>query len=126
LVKRDVLPLATAAVSDNGAGSDRRLKTDIVRVGLLRAGIPLYRFRYFWSDEVHVGVMAQDVLAVVPEAVITGASGFMLVDYRRLGTRMMTLAEWEEARSAAEPRDREENQEARSAVRRDRDERRAA
>jgi hypothetical protein len=102
-------------------------------VGVLRAGIPLYRFRYIGRDEVHVGVMAQDVLPVVPEAVTTDASGFMRVDYQRLGTRMMTLIEWEAgglaeqvARSAAEPRDREENQEARSAVRRDRDERRAA
>ncbi len=101
LVKRDVLPLATAGGSDNGAISDRRLKTDIVQVGMLRAGIPLYRFRYIGRDEVHVGVMAQDVLPVVPEAVITDASGFMRVDYRRLGTRMMTLQEWEAAGLAA-------------------------
>jgi hypothetical protein len=117
LVKRDALPLVAA----NGASdtpSDRRLKTDIVRVGQLRAGIPLYRFRYIGRDEVHVGVMAQDVLPVVPEAVITDASGFMRVDYRRLGTRMMTLAEWQACGLA--------EQEARSAVRRDRDERRAA
>jgi hypothetical protein len=98
LVKREFLPMTTGGTI---LDSDRRLKTDIVRVGLLRAGIPLYRFRYFWSDEVHVGVMAQDVLAVVPEAVITGASGFMQVDYTRLGTRMMTLAEWESDRRLA-------------------------
>jgi hypothetical protein len=116
LVKRDALPLVAAEIS--GADSDRRLKTDIVRVGQLRAGIPLYRFRYIGRTEVFVGVMAQDVLPVVPEAVITDASGFMRVDYRRLGTRMMTLAEWQ-ADALAE-------QEARSAVRRDRDERRAA
>jgi hypothetical protein len=99
LVKRDALPLVAA----NGASvpSDRRVKTDIVRVGMLRAGIPLYRFRYFWSDEVHVGVMAQDVLAVVPEAVVIDASGIMRVDYRRLGTRMMTLAEWQAGGFAA-------------------------
>jgi hypothetical protein len=59
--------------------------------------------------------MAQDVLPLVPEAVITDASGFMRVDYSRLGTRMMTLAEWQagglagqEARSAGKPRDRDE------------------
>ena len=100
LVKRDALPLVAA----NGASdtpSDRRLKTDIVRVGQLRAGIPLYRFRYLGHDEVFVGVMAQDVLPVVPEAVITDASGFMRVDYRRLGTRMMTLAEWQAGGLAA-------------------------
>jgi hypothetical protein len=94
LVKRDALPLV-AANGASGVPSDRRLKTGIVRVGLLRAGIPLYRFRYLGRQEVFVGVMAQDVLAVVPEAVTTDASGFMRVDYARLGTRMMTLAEWE-------------------------------
>ena len=115
LVRRDALPLTTAGPTK---ASDRRLKTDIVQVGMLRAGIPLYRFRYIGRKEIHVGVMAQDVLSVVPEAVTTDASGFMRVDYQRLGTRMMTLAEWQ-AGGLAE-------QEARSAVRRDRDERRAA
>jgi hypothetical protein len=91
LVKRDALPLATASKS---GPSDRRLKADIVQVGMLRPGIPLYSFRYFWSDDIYVGVMAQDVLPVRPDAVTTDASGFMRVDYGRLGTRMMTLFEW--------------------------------
>jgi hypothetical protein len=68
---------------------------------MLRPGIPLYSFRYFWSDDVYVGVMAQDVLPVVPDAVTAGASGFMRVDYGRLGTRMMTLSEWEASTVAA-------------------------
>jgi hypothetical protein len=78
--------------------SDRRLKTDIVPVGRLRAGVPLYRFRYIGRKEVYVGVMAQDVLRQVPEAVITDATGFLRVDYARLETFMMTLAEWEATR----------------------------
>jgi hypothetical protein len=99
LVKRDALPLATA---DKSASiSDRRLKADIVRVGMLRPGMPLYRFRYFWSDDVYVGVMAQDALPVRPDAVTTDASSFMQVDYGRLGTRMMTLSEWEASTVAA-------------------------
>jgi hypothetical protein len=98
LVKRDALPLMTAGPTKD---SDRRLKTDIMQVGQLRAGIPLYRFRYIGRDEVHVGVMAQDVRTVVPEAVITDASGFMRVDYARLGTRMMTFAEWQAGGLAA-------------------------
>ena len=97
LVKRDALPLATAGKSP----SDRRLKADIVQVGMLRADIPLYRFRYFWGDDVYVGVMAQDVLPVRPDAVTTDASGFMRVDYGRLGTRMMTRSEWEASTVAA-------------------------
>ena len=102
LVKRDALPLVAA----NGGSvistpSDRRLKTDIAQIAMLRPGIPLYRFRYIGRDDVHVGVMAQDVLPVVPEAVTTDASGFMRVDYQRLGTRMMTLAEWQAGGLAA-------------------------
>jgi len=96
LVKRDPLPLVAAdGPTPISTSSDRRLKTDIVQVGMLRVGIPLYRFRYLGHGETHVGVMAQDVLRVVPEAVVTDASGFMRVDYQRLGTRMMTLAEWQ-------------------------------
>ena len=96
LVKRDALPLTTAGGdSVKEAESDRRFKTDIVQVGLLRTGIPLYRFRYRWSEAVYVGVMAQDVLPIVPEAVTTDAAGFMRVDYARLGTRFMSLSEWE-------------------------------
>jgi hypothetical protein len=74
--------------------SDVRLKRDIERVGELGSGIALYRFRYLWSDEVFVGVMAQEVLRIAPEAVIRESSGFMSVDYTRLGTRMMRWDEW--------------------------------
>ena len=93
LVKRDALPLMTATESDKD--SDRRFKTDIVQISILRAGIPLYRFRYRWSEAIYVGVMAQDVLPIVPEAVSTDAAGFMRVDYARLGTRFVSLQEWQ-------------------------------
>ena len=96
LVKREALPLTTAAIETaKELPSDRRLKTDIVQVGILRAGIPLYRFRYLLNEVVYVGVMAQDVLPIVPEAVTTDAAGFMRVDYGRLGTRFMSLEEWQ-------------------------------
>jgi hypothetical protein len=35
--------------------------------------------------------MAQDVLAVMPEAVHLGESGYYTVDYRKLGLRMLRL-----------------------------------
>ena len=57
-------------------------------------GLTLYRFRYLWSDIEMVGVMAQEVLEVVPEAVAKGADGYYRVDYGRLGLRFMTYAEW--------------------------------
>jgi hypothetical protein len=85
------------------AQSDRRLKTDIVQVGMLADDIPLYRFRYLWSDEVFVGVMAQDLLALRPDAVLVGSDGFLLVDYTALGTRMMRWEEWQATAAARSP-----------------------
>ena len=77
-----------------GADSDIRLKRDVAEVGALPNGLKLYSFRYLTDDTVHVGVMAQDVLGVVPEAVRLADDGYYRVDYGKLGTRMMTLEEW--------------------------------
>jgi hypothetical protein len=57
-------------------------------------GLDLYRFSYNWSDQLYVGVMAQDVARLAPEAVVRGENGFLRVDYRRLGLRMQTWDEW--------------------------------
>jgi hypothetical protein len=70
------------------------LKREIVEVGRLDNGIGLYRYRYVWSDEVYVGVMAQEVARIVPEAVVLGTNGYFQVDYGRLGLRLMTWNEW--------------------------------
>lgn len=69
-----VVKLAGAA-----AASDRRLKRDIHRIGTLK-GVPLYRFKYLWSDQVYEGVMADEVR---PEARIN-IGGYLAVDYRVL------------------------------------------
>jgi hypothetical protein len=74
--------------------SDIRLKRDIAQVGELDSGIGLYRYRYRWSDTIHVGVMAQEVAAVKPEAVLRGADGYLRVDYARLGLRLQTWDQW--------------------------------
>lgn len=63
--------------------SDRRLKRDIVetgKIGRFRA----YAFRYLWSDQMHIGVMADEVLPVMPHAVAVNDNGFMSVDYSKL------------------------------------------
>ena len=78
--------------------SDARLKRNVVRVGKLDNRVVLYRFNYLDSSDVYVGVIAQEVLALVPEAVIIGEDGFMRVNYERLGTRMMTWDEWQKQR----------------------------
>lgn len=76
--------------------SDARLKRDIVLVARLDDGLGIYRYRYLWSDTVYVGVMAQEVALLHPEAVVKGAlDDYMRVDYRRLGLRLMTWQEWQ-------------------------------
>ena len=84
---------ALACVS-NCPPSDIRLKRDIAALGQHADGINLYRFRYLWSDTVHVGVMAQEVASARPDAVRPGADGYLRVDYARLGLRMQTWEEW--------------------------------
>ena len=62
--------------------SDRRIKTDIKRVGTLDNGLPVYLFRYKGHpDEIHMGLMAQDVEEVCPEAVHSNIHGIKAVDY---------------------------------------------
>ncbi len=70
------------------APSDVRLKTDIARVGTASNGLPLYHFRYVGLGTVYEGVMAQDVLAHTPEAVVTLPGGYLAVDYGKLGLEL--------------------------------------
>lgn len=49
--------------------SDRRLKRNLKKIGEYLS-IPVYEFNYLWDDIKHIGVMAQDVLKVKPEAVL--------------------------------------------------------
>jgi hypothetical protein len=80
-----------------GTVSDQRLKRDITPIALTSNGIQLYSFEYLWSDEVHVGVMAQDLLsnAQWKDAVITSNTGYYKVDYSKLGLQMMTLGQYQ-------------------------------
>lgn len=66
------------------ATSDRRLKEDIKRVGSTEGGLPVYTFRYKGQEQVHMGVMADEVKQKQPEAVITGADGYDRVFYGML------------------------------------------
>jgi hypothetical protein len=65
-------------------GSDRRLKTAVTRIGKLPSGIPVYTFKYIGTEDEHVGVMADEVLPVIPEAVMKDEDGFYMVDYGML------------------------------------------
>jgi Chaperone of endosialidase len=103
------LPIQSTSSSENSwavAGgiylsSDVRLKRDIVKVGRLPDGLNLYRYRYQWSDQLYVGVMAQEVAAIEPDAVARNSFGFLEVNYTRLGTRLQTWDEWVRTKKAA-------------------------
>lgn len=71
--------------------SDVRLKTDIEQVGTTVYGLPLYHFRYKKGPERFEGVMAQDVLKVMPDAVVMGENGHYRVNYGKLGIAMKQL-----------------------------------
>lgn len=62
--------------------SDRRLKTDIRRVGKLDNDLPVYSYRYKAGGPTEIGLIAQDVEQFRPEAVQT-FSGMKAVDYAR-------------------------------------------
>jgi hypothetical protein len=87
------------ASSPGGAASDIRLKLDIAQLAELQNGIKLYKFRYIWSDQVYVGVMAQQVAAIVPDAVSMQPNGYLYVNYDRLGMKMQTWEEYEAKKS---------------------------
>jgi hypothetical protein len=65
------------------AWSDRRLKTDIERIGTTNHGLPFYEYTIF--GERQRGVMADEVERVMPAAVETHHSGFKMVNYSMLG-----------------------------------------
>jgi hypothetical protein len=60
--------------------SDRLLKSDIRRVGTLFNGMSVYCYEI--GGKIEMGLMADEVEDVVPEAVAVHPSGFKMVDYR--------------------------------------------
>lgn len=68
--------------------SDRRLKTDIKRIGTDPRGWGVYRYRYIGDDDEffgeQLGYMADEVERVRPDAVSTSAAGIKAVNYEAL------------------------------------------
>jgi hypothetical protein len=61
---------------------------------LLDNGLGFYRYAYNDSDKVYVGVMAQEVQNVMPEAVVRGRDGYLRVFYEKLGLKFETYDRW--------------------------------
>lgn len=74
-----------------GIGSDQSIKENIKEIGALHNGIKIYKFEYrpeyknTWGHGEHIGVMAQEVEKVMPEAVSIHKDGYKLVNYSMLG-----------------------------------------
>jgi len=63
--------------------SDIRLKTNIERIGTRPDGLGVYKFEYIWGGGNQIGLMAQEVQNVYPEA-IGEIDGFLTVDYSKV------------------------------------------
>ncbi len=77
-----------------GRRSDVALKHDIILLGRLDNGLGFYRFSYNGSERAYVGVIAQEVHTVVPEAVVRGRDGYLRVFYDKLGLEFQTYDRW--------------------------------
>jgi len=77
-----------------GRRSDIALKHDVVLLGHLANGLGYYRFSYIGSDKTYVGVMAQEVERVAPNAVTRGSDGYLRVYYDKLGLRFRSYGDW--------------------------------
>jgi hypothetical protein len=77
-----------------GRRSDMRLKHDIIFLGRLDSGIGFYRFVYNGGSKAYVGVMAQEVQSVMPEAIVRGRDGYWRVDYGKVGLKFETYDRW--------------------------------
>jgi len=78
-----LLPVAQLGQQQSGTGSssttgfnvgakllsDERLKEDLQQIGTLADGTPIYRFKYKGEDTTRIGLSAQDLENVTPEAV---------------------------------------------------------
>ena len=77
-----------------GRRSDIQLKHDIVLLGYLANGLGYYRFSYLGSSKSYVGVIAQEVQNLMPQAVIRGRDGYLRVYYEKLGLKLRTYNDW--------------------------------
>jgi Protein of unknown function (DUF3300)/Chaperone of endosialidase len=85
---------AGSGARGGGRRSDVRLKHDLALLGRLDNGIGFYRFSYNGSDKAHVGVIAQEVQTVMPQAVARDRDGYLRVFYNKLGLVFQTYDHW--------------------------------
>jgi hypothetical protein len=60
----------------------------------LENGLAFYRFVYDGEEKAYVGVMAQEVRIVMPEAVVRGRDGYCRMLYDKLGPQFQSYEHW--------------------------------
>lgn len=68
-----------ASIASMFGGSDERFKENIKQVGVHK-GFNIYEYNYLWSPKKWIGVIAQEVEKIMPEAVIK-VNGYRFVNY---------------------------------------------
>lgn len=81
--KKDGLGGLIGSVASGIAASDRRLKKNIHKVGE-RDGLNIYQYRYVDGTGPMIGVMADEVEKLYPEALGPTIEGYQSVDYDKL------------------------------------------
>lgn len=77
-----------------GRRSDIELKHDIALISYLDNGLGFYRFSYNGSERTYVGVIAQEVQQLIPDAVTRGRDGYLRVDYQKIGVPFQSYDRW--------------------------------
>ena len=86
-----------------GRRSDLMLKHDIVLLSHLNNGLNLYRFTYNGDTKPYVGVIAQEVQQIRPDAVERGSVGYLRVRYEKIGVKFESYSRWLSEREALPP-----------------------
>jgi hypothetical protein len=63
--------------------SDQRLKKNVARLGTRSDGLGVYGFEYIWGGGRQIGLMAQEVAILYPDA-IGESGGYMTVNYGKV------------------------------------------
>ena len=69
------------ALLSSAFGSDRRLKENIKKIGESISGLGIYKFNYIGQVKQYIGAMADEVIKVIPEAVVPMSNGYLGVRY---------------------------------------------
>lgn len=74
-----------AAFANGLPWSDKKLKENIITLGM-ENNIPIYEFNYTWNPQRFIGVIAQEIMEIMPSAV-RKIGNYLAVDYSKIGVR---------------------------------------